>query len=232
MPVFRLAHDLVFPDPELADPDGLLAVGGDLSVDRLLLAYRLGIFPWYDQPPVLWWSPDPRLVLDPDDLKISRSLRSTIRKQTFEVRVDTAFREVARACASVKRSHEDGTWITSDVIDAYSALHDRGYAHSIESWSEGQLVGGLYGVCLGRCFFGESMFSLRPDASKVALVRLVEILKQRNIDVIDCQVTTEHLLSLGAREVPRSDFLRQIAARVRDPVNRGPWTQPTDTGGT
>ncbi len=225
MPVFRLGRELVFPDPELADPDGLLAVGGDLSVDRLLLAYRLSIFPWFDQPPILWWSPNPRLVLFPDELKVSRSLRSTIRKKTFEIRVDTAFREVVSACASIKRAHEDGTWITSGIVDAYSALHDRGHAHSIESWSEGQLVGGLYGVCLGRCFFGESMFSHRPDASKMALVRLVEIVKQRNIDLIDCQVTTEHLVSLGAREIPRSEFLQLIASRVREPVNRGSWAE-------
>lgn len=225
MPVFRLGSELVFPDPELADPDGLLAVGGDLSVERLLLAYRLGIFPWFDEPPVLWWSPDPRLVLFPDELKVSRSLRSTIRGQRFEVRVDTAFRDVISACASIKRAHEDGTWISPDVVNAYCALHERGYAHSIESWSEGAVVGGLYGVCLGRCFFGESMFARRADASKVALVRLVEILKERQVDLIDCQVTTEHLVSLGAREIPRSEFRRLIASRVDDPVNRGSWAE-------
>ncbi len=227
MPVYLLNEEIVFPSPSEANEDGLLAVGGDLTVDRLLEAYRHGIFPWYDEPPILWWCPDPRLVLEPGELKISRSLRAKVRKGVFEVRVDTAFRQVIGACASVTRSHEDGTWITWEVQEAYSALYDLGYAHSFESWSDGELVGGLYGVCLGRCFFGESMFSTRTDASKVALVGLVEELKARQIELIDCQVRTEHLRSLGAKELPRDVFLRRLEALLQCPTGLGPWTRLT-----
>lgn len=230
MPVYRLGREPIFPPAEEADPDGLLAVGGDLSAPRLLAAYRRGIFPWYDEPPILWWSPDPRLVLFPGELRVSRSLRATIRRGTFEVRFDTAFREVIHACASTSRRDDPGTWITPEVEAGYSALHDLGYAHSAESWSGGELVGGLYGVCLGRCFFGESMFSRRADASKVALAGLVDELTSRGIELIDCQVTTEHLLSLGAREISRAEFLDRLEDLASYPTDRSRWTRaiPTD----
>jgi leucyl/phenylalanyl-tRNA--protein transferase len=223
MPVYRLGRHPGFPPPEHAEPDGLLAFGGALTVDWLLAAYREGIFPWYDTPPPLWWSPDPRLVLVPGELKVARSLRATLRKGTFETRIDTAFREVMGACASAPRKHESGTWISPDFVRAYGELHDLGYAHSFESWAGGELLGGLYGVCLGRCFFGESMFARRSDASKVALVALARECLARGIALIDCQITTEHLLSLGAREIPRDEFLGAVRRLVREPAPRGPW---------
>lgn len=229
MPIYRLGPQPIFPPAELAGPEGLLAVGGDLSVSRLLEAYQHGIFPWYDEPPILWWSPDPRLVLFPDDLRVSRSLRGTIRKGIYEVRFDTAFREVIQACSKIKRKHEDGTWINPEIVRAYAALHDLGLAHSVESWEGDALVGGLYGVNLGHCFFGESMFARKTDASKVALVALVAELKRRGVELIDCQVATEHLLSLGAREIPRSEFLQRIDRLVSFPTERGPWTHSPST---
>jgi leucyl/phenylalanyl-tRNA--protein transferase len=226
MPVFRLGRDPTFPPPELAEPDGLLAVGGDLSTARLLEAYRHGIFPWYDRPPILWWSPDPRLVLLPEELRVSRSLRATLRRGSFEVRFDTAFRQVIESCASVRRAHEEGTWITHEVQMAYTALHALGHAHSIECWADGELVGGLYGIGLGRAFFGESMFARRTDASKVALVALVKEARRREIALIDCQVTTDHLMSLGAREIPRAEFLRRLDDLLRVPGTSGSWSAP------
>ena len=211
MPVFRLTEKLIFPDPELAEEDGLLAVGGDLSEDRLLLAYSMGIFPWYaDGQPLLWWSPDPRLVLMPAELRISRSLRQVINKGLFTIKMDTAFAEVIRHCAWMRRAGQQGTWITEEMTEAYIRLHHAGYAHSIESWQDGELVGGLYGLALGRAFFGESMFARKSNASKIALVTLAEYLRTLDYSFIDCQVTTEHLKSLGAREVPRSEFLRML----------------------
>jgi leucyl/phenylalanyl-tRNA--protein transferase len=224
MPVFRLPERIVFPSPELADEDGLLAVGGDLSVERLVLAYSMGIFPWYSEgSPILWWSPDPRLVLFPEEVKISRSLRQTIRKGTFNVTSDTVFEEVIRGCAEVPRRGGEGTWITKEMKDAYCRLHQEGFAHSIESWAEDGLAGGLYGVALGGVFFGESMFSRRSNASKVALVRLVERLKEDGYSVIDCQMTTRHLMSLGAREISRAEFLETMQKALRIPVPRGKW---------
>ena len=211
MPVFRLTEKLIFPNPELADDDGLLAVGGDLSEDRLLLAYSMGIFPWYaDDQPILWWSPDPRLVLIPAELKISRSLRQTMKKGPFTIKMDTAFADVIRSCAEMRREGQQGTWITEEMIEAYIRLHHAGYAHSVESWQEGKLVGGLYGIALGKAFFGESMFAKKSSASKIALVSLAEYLRALDYSFIDCQVTTEHLKSLGAREIPRSEFLRML----------------------
>jgi leucyl/phenylalanyl-tRNA--protein transferase len=197
-----------FPDPATAlnDPDGLLAVGGDLHPQRLLAAYRKGIFPWFsDGQPVLWWTPDPRMVLFPDELKVSRSLRKTLRRGEFEVTFDRCFGEVVRGCAA-PRARSDGTWITAGVIDAFETLHRLGYAHSVEVWREEKLVGGLYGLALGRVFFGESMFSRATDASKVAFFHLVRKLKQRGFRLIDCQVHTAHLSSLGARGIPRQRF--------------------------
>ena len=211
MPVFRLTKELIFPNPELSEEDGLLALGGDLSEDRILLAYSMGIFPWYsDGPPILWWSPDPRLVLIPAELKISRSLRQVINKGLFTIKMDTAFAEVIRNCAVIRREGQQGTWITEEMIGAYIRLHHAGYAHSIESWQDGELVGGLYGIALGKAFFGESMFAKKSSASKIALVALAEYLRALDYSFIDCQVTTEHLKSLGAREVPRREFLRML----------------------
>jgi leucyl/phenylalanyl-tRNA--protein transferase len=208
MSVFRLHDEIVFPAPELADDDGLLAVGGDLSMERLVLAYSMGIFPWYsDDSPILWWSPDPRLVLMPEDLKVSRSLRQTIRKEVYRVTFDMAFDRVIRNCAEVSRKGEAGTWITEEMILAYCRLHREGHAHSIESWYGDELAGGLYGVAIGGVFFGESMFSLRSDASKVAFVKIVQQLAENGFKLIDCQMTTRHLVSLGAKEISRRNFL-------------------------
>ena len=224
MPIFRLSPELIFPDPNLAE-DGLLAVGGDLSLERLLLAYSSGIFPWYSAgEPIMWWSPDPRTVITPESLHVSRSLERTLRRGTFRVTFDTAFPEVIRACASIPRRHEDGTWITSAMIRAYTALHEAGFAHSIECWQGDTLAGGLYGISLGGCFFGESMFSRVPDASKVALVSLVRHLTEYDIDLLDCQLTTAHLLSLGAYEVPRDYFLHLVSARLTRPTRKGRWS--------
>jgi leucyl/phenylalanyl-tRNA--protein transferase len=224
-PVYVLLKRIGFPPPENARADGLLAIGGDLSVPRLLDAYRNGIFPWFEAgEPILWWSPDPRLVLDPAELRVSRSLRARIRKGTYSTTCDTAFRQVVRACAGMPRRGEVGTWITPEVEAGYTALHDLGYGHSVETWCGEELVGGLYGVQLGRCFFGESMFSLRTDASKVALVRLADELLRRDIHLIDGQVPSEHLLSLGASLIPREEFLQRLRQVLRFPDVLGPWS--------
>ncbi len=194
----------------LHEPDGLLAAGGDLSTERLLFAYRSGIFPWYDDgQPLLWWSPDPRCVFMPGDLHISRRLQRELRRSTAEIRINTAFSDVIRACAEPRRS-EQGTWITPEMIKAYEGLHRSEWAHSIEVWQSGELTGGLYGLAIGKAFFGESMFSLTPNASKLALLYLAAQLKARNLDLLDCQVVSSHLLSLGARIVPRSEFLHSL----------------------
>jgi leucyl/phenylalanyl-tRNA---protein transferase len=226
MPVFRLTKSLIFPPCHHAEPDGLLAIGGDLSADRLLLAYRLGIFPWYSAyTPILWWSPDPRLVLIPGELKVSSSLRRVVRKGVFSVTFDRSFREVMCRCATIRRKGEKGTWIVPEIVEAYTRLHELGYAHSVESWYEGRLVGGLYGVALGRAFFGESMFAEMSDASKVAFVHLVDLLHGWGFDLIDCQVTTSHLMSFGAREMARAEFLARLAValeKVSDPA--GQWS--------
>jgi leucyl/phenylalanyl-tRNA--protein transferase len=211
MPVFRLGDEPIFPPVELAEPEGLLAIGGDLSTDRLLAAYRRGIFPWYEPGgPILWWSPDPRLVLFPGELSISRRLTRTIRQGRFETRYSTAFAQVIRACALVPRAHEEGTWITPEMQRAYIRLHELGHAQSMESWRGDRLVGGIYGVRVGRCFCGESMFHLEPDASKVALAALAERLEAEGMELIDCQVASEHLLRMGAREIPRARFLAYL----------------------
>jgi leucyl/phenylalanyl-tRNA---protein transferase len=224
MPIFRLVDEPVFPPPDYADPSGLLAVGGDLSKERLLEAYRVGIFPWYsDDQPILWWSPDPRLILDLKDFKISRSLRKTLKKGVFEVTFDHAFKEVIQACAAVPREAQNGTWITAEMQEAYINLHGLGYAHSVESWLGGKLAGGLYGVSLGKCFFGESMFHLKTDASKVALATLVEKLKSWDFHFIDSQMTTEHMVRLGAKELPRRIFLKRLQSALRHPTRRGRW---------
>jgi leucyl/phenylalanyl-tRNA--protein transferase len=195
----------------LAEPNGLLAAGGDLSPDRLLAAYRSGIFPWYSEgQPILWWSPDPRMVLYVDEFRVSRSLRKRVRRGEFEVRIDTAFDDVIEACARTPREGQRGTWITPEIVRAYSELHRRGYAHSVESWRDGQLVGGLYGLALGRIFFGESMFARETDASKVALVHLVDNLRSLGVPLVDCQQETGHLAALGARPIPRARFAAHL----------------------
>ena len=224
MPIFRLVDEPIFPPPDYADPSGLLAVGGDLSKERLLEAYRLGIFPWYsDDQPILWWSPDPRLVLDLKDFGISRSLRKTLKKGVFQVTFDHAFEQVIQACAVVPRAAQNGTWITEEMQEAYINLHGLGYAHSVESWFGGKLAGGLYGVSLGKAFFGESMFHLKTDASKVALATLVEKLKSWDFHFIDSQMTTEHMVRLGAKELPRRIFLKRLQSALRHPTRRGRW---------
>jgi leucyl/phenylalanyl-tRNA--protein transferase len=214
-----------FPSPEtaLADPPGLLCAGGDLSTARLLDAYRQGIFPWYSgSQPILWWTPDPRMVLRLEDLRVTRSLAKSRRNRGYEVRVDTAFGRVLEACAAPRR--EAGTWLGPAMREAYLRLHLEGHAHSFETWLEGRLVGGLYGVALGRMFYGESMFSRATDASKVALLGLVDALRPRGFPMIDCQVHTPLLESLGAREIPRAQFLRALPALVNYPQPPEAWT--------
>ncbi|PIE68102.1 MAG: leucyl/phenylalanyl-tRNA--protein transferase [Deltaproteobacteria bacterium] len=219
MPVFTLTSRLSFPPPHLAIEEGLLAVGGDLRVERLLLAYRNGIFPWYSPgEPILWWSPDPRLVLYPEALHVSRSLRRTINQKQFKITFDQDFKAVIRACAATKRSYGEGTWITEEMQAAYTELHRQGHAHSVEAWQNDHLVGGLYGVAIGRAFFGESMFSRVSNASKVAFVVFVESLKRSGVKLIDCQVKTDHLARFGAREIPRKLFLEQLAEAITGPV--------------
>ena len=225
MPVYQLIPEVsLFPPTEEAEGDGLLAVGGDLTKERLLAAYSKGVFPWYEAgQPILWWSPDPRLVLIPEELKISRSLRKALRKQQFEIRFDSAFQQVIKACADVRTQQGEGTWIIPEMQQAYTELHQDGFAHSVESWLDGELAGGLYGISLGQCFFGESMFSTRNDSSKVALVALVEFSKQVGIKMIDCQMTTSHLLSLGAREIKRKVFLQNLKIHLEEPTLKGSW---------
>jgi leucyl/phenylalanyl-tRNA--protein transferase len=211
-----LTPETPFPplDTALAHPNGLLAAGGDLSPQRLIEAYRCGIFPWFNEgDPILWWSPDPRMVLFPAELKISRSLRKTLKKANYTIRADSAFRQVVQACAAPRKGRP-GTWIHDEMIAAYTALHEMGLAHSIETWMEGELVGGLYGVSQGKMFFGESMFSCTTDASKVAFVHLVRHLERRGFKMIDCQMKTAHLASFGAREISRKEFSLKLKELV------------------
>lgn len=207
----------------LKQPNGLLAASGELTPERILDAYSRGIFPWYSEgEPVLWWSPDPRMVLVPDQLRVTRSLAKTVRSGKFEIRFDTAFERVMRACAA-PRDGQDGTWIVDDIVRAYTALHERGFAHSVESWRDGELVGGLYGVALPRMFFGESMFARETDASKVALVALVEKLKADGFGLIDCQQETRHLASLGAAPIPRAEFVQRLKELIHFPLIPTRW---------
>jgi len=211
MPIFRLNDDLVFPDPAWADADGLLAVGGDLSAERLVLAYRLGIFPWYGPgEPILWWSPDPRCVLDPAAIHVSRRLRRRLLRNEFEVTVNRAFNRVIRACADVRLAKGEETWLIPEMQKAFRALHRMGYAHSVEAWQEGRLQGGLYGVALKPFFFGESMFHIQTDASKFAMAKFNRHLAARGFTLFDCQVPNPHLLSMGAANMPRRDFLAAL----------------------
>ena len=225
-PILLRPNDSSFPSPDLAlkEPNGLLAIGGDMSPARLLNAYIHGIFPWFsdDTGPIMWWSPDPRAVFLPNSVKVSRSLRRTLARGEFEVRFDTVFDDVVRGCAA-PRDGDRGTWITPAIRAAYGDLHRLGYAHSVETWMDGELAGGLYGVSIGRMFFGESMFARRSDASKVALVLLARQLAKWQFDLIDCQVMNPHLQSLGAVEMSRGEFLTRLRNNPRDVTRRGPW---------
>lgn len=213
-PVPLLTEALVFPSPEIAGPEGLLAVGGDLRPERLLLAYRMGIFPWFNEDSlILWWSPDPRMVLYPEELKISKSMRSVMRKGRFQVTRNRDFAAVVSQCARVPRKDQQGTWITERMEEAYLELHKRGHAISYEVWEEGVLVGGLYGVELGRVFCGESMFSTVSNASKVGFIHMVKEQQEQGCTLIDCQIHSDHLQSLGAREIPRDEFLEILASK-------------------
>jgi leucyl/phenylalanyl-tRNA--protein transferase len=232
VPVYRLGTELAFPPPEAAEPSGLLAVGGDLSPERLLLAYAQGIFPWYDESlPILWHSPDPRMVLLPGELHVPRSLARTFRRGGFAWSLDRAFARVIAGCAEAPRPQGQGTWITREMRAAYLRLHQLGLAHSIEAWSGEDLAGGLYGVALGACFFGESMFARRPDASKTALVVLVRQLERWGFELLDCQVHTENLSRFGAREWPRSRFLCHLRRALERETRRGPWRLDADLAG-
>lgn len=234
MQLALIGRDDPFPPVEraLAEPNGLLCAGGDLSVERLLEAYRRGIFPWFSRgEPILWWSPDPRMVLYCEELKVPRSLGKSVRNKGFQVRVDTSFREVLKGCAA-PRSGTPGTWLGKDMQASYQALHEGGYAHSFETWSENRLVGGLYGVAIGRMFYGESMFSRMTDASKVALVHLVGFLREKGFPMVDCQMNTPLLASLGAREIPRQAFLRSLPALVNYSEPPGAWQIDGETSGT
>ena len=224
------AHD-PFPPLEhaLTEPNGLLAAGADLTVPRLVAAYRGGIFPWYGEgQPVLWWSPDPRMVLFPHELKLPRSLRKRIARRDYEMRADSAFDTVMRCCAAAPRAGQEGTWITEDMITAYNALHLAGQAHSVETWIGGALAGGLYGVAIGRMFYGESMFTDVPDASKIALAHLVRQLDRWGFAMIDCQMATPHLARFGAREIPRAEFTRKLSTLVNYPDLASRWRLDDD----
>lgn len=210
MALFALGNEPVFPPVHLAEPDGLLALGGDLSSERLLSAYRQGIFPWYEGKTILWWCPDPRFVLFPTELRVSKSMKAILKKNHFEFTTNRSFAEVIAKCKTISRRDQDGTWITPEVQQAYNGLHADGYAQSAEVWQDGVLVGGLYGIRMGRVFFGESMFSEQSNASKYAFIKYVQLLQQEGVELIDCQVYTEHLESLGARMISRVDFIDKL----------------------
>jgi leucyl/phenylalanyl-tRNA--protein transferase len=228
MPLFRLSSRLKFPPAWLARSDGLLCIGGDLSCERILLAYQNGIFPWFsDNEPILWWSPDPRLVLYPSEIRISKSLRKTVKKNRFRITINQAFEQTISACSQPRKDPNEGTWLVEEMKDAYIELHYQGHAHSVEAWHQDRLVGGLYGVAMGCVFFGESMFSLESDASKAALVALARHLHAHGFDFIDCQVTTDHLCRMGAVEIPRNRFLDLLGRSIiRQPVS-GVWERPS-----
>ena len=213
MPIYKLTNALEFPHPSLAEEDGLLAIEGDLSVKRLLLAYSNGIFPWFsEEEPILWWSPDPRFVIYPKDIRISHSMKKVLKKNTYRISFDTCFRDVISNCSNMRKV--SGTWITNEMIEAYCTLHELGFAHSVESFYEDKLVGGLYGVSIGKCFFGESMFSTMNNSSKAAFITLSKVLEKKGFVVIDCQVHTTHLESLGAVDISRKEFLKLIESGI------------------
>lgn len=224
----ELVRALPFPDPRGVDPQGLLAYGGDLSPERLIAAYAQGVFPWYDEDPILWFSPDPRMVLVPSDLHVGRSLGKRLRAAPYRISLDEAFPDVIRACRETPRPGQEGTWITPDMVAAYCNLHEIGFAHSVEAWAsdasgEERLVGGLYGVSLGRAFFGESMFAVAPDASKIAFATFVAQLERWGFAFVDCQMTTDHLARFGATEWPREDFLDRLGGALDAETRRGIW---------
>ena len=224
MTIYVLNDRITFPPPHLAEKEGLLAIGGDLTEKRLLLAYQMGIFPWFSEnEPIMWWSPDPRLVLYPEDIIITKSLEKTIRKQVFHITIDTEFEKVITHCAKVRTDNNQETWIVDDMIESYCRMHESGFAHSIEAWKDNELAGGLYGVSLGKCFFGESMFTIVSNASKVAFVHLVHYLSERSFAFIDCQVKTGHLKRFGAKEIPRRRFLVELKKALEAPTLRGRW---------
>ncbi|GAB5538290.1 MAG: leucyl/phenylalanyl-tRNA--protein transferase [Salibacteraceae bacterium] len=226
MPIYQLNEAMAFPRPELADDDGLLAVGGDMSVERVMLAYEHGIFPWYhEEQPILWWSPPRRMMLYPGKLKVSKSLRRSIKNKGFELRIDFAFYEVIMNCAQVKRKDQEDTWINQDTIAVFQKLHNLGFAHSFEIWKANELVGGLYGLSLGKAFFGESMFSKETDASKAAFYYLHAFIVQQNFHFVDCQLHNDHLASLGAYEVPREQYLSELKSALAYPDIIGKWNQ-------
>lgn len=230
MPVYILTDYLIFPDPREAEADGLLAIGGDLSPDRLLLAYRSGIFPWFSTgDPILWWSPDPRMILEIKELKVSKSMKKVLKQGQFAVTFDRDFSSVIQACQEIPRQGQRGTWITDEMKGAYIELHRQGYAHSVEVWQDNQLVGGLYGVSLGKGFFGESMFARISNASKVGFITLVRWLEKQGFSWIDCQVYTPHLASLGAKEIHREHFLRRLEKAVAQPTLKGSWSTEDPT---
>jgi leucyl/phenylalanyl-tRNA--protein transferase len=234
MAVYMLNSELVFPDPQKANPDGLLAVGGDLTPTRLLLAYESGIFPWFSPPdPLLWWSPDPRCVIFTDKVKVSKSMRNVLNRNEFEITYDQDFLGVMSGCRSVERPGQDGTWITSEILEAYSNLHDLGMAHSVEAWYNGELVGGLYGVSIGKMFCGESMFANRSNASKVALIYLCRRLSSWGFELIDCQIYNDHLGSMGAQHISRAEFLKKLDQALEKDSIIGNWgdlnTQPKES---
>jgi len=225
LPVLLNNEDISFPDPRHSDEQGLLAIGGDLSPQRLLKAYSLGIFPWFEtSSPILWWSPDPRLILLPKRFRVSRSLKKTLKKQ-FIFQIDTSFEQVIHACAT-SNDREENTWITQDMINAYIDLHNLGYAHSFEVWLDNKLVGGLYGISLGKAFFGESMFHHVRDASKAALCFLCSVMADWHFDFIDCQLPTEHLQQLGAEKLSRKQFLNMLENTLKHPTKQGKWLYP------
>jgi leucyl/phenylalanyl-tRNA--protein transferase len=222
-PLSRYSHS--FPDPRQAAKEGLLAYGGDLHPDRILKAYRMGIFPWYSEgDPILWWSPDPRLLLYPERFKIRRSFRRVLRNRKYTVRFDRDFEAVIAACAAVPRGDRKGTWLLPEMREVYTELHRRGFAHSVGVYGDGELIGGLYGIAMGKVFFGESMFSTRPDGSKIALKALSDVLREKGYDFIDCQVVTDHLVGLGAIPVPRERFLAELEATLGKPSDLGSWS--------
>jgi len=224
-----LGPKISFPHPDSAHESGVLAIGGDLELERLLLAYQYGIFPWYNEDePIVWWHPDPRFVLYPSEVTVAKSMRSIFNQNKYRVTIDQQFSEVIYHCKYTDRKDQDGTWISDDIIEAYSDLHDSGYAHSVEVWSGDEVVGGLYGISLGKVFYGESMFSHESNASKVALIALARLLEQRNFYLIDCQIGNPHLEKMGGKHIPRSEFLKCMQKNTFESTKQGSWADMTD----
>ena len=224
MPIFELSNEIWFPDPAMADPSGILAVGGDLSAQRLFKAYQKGIFPWFNEDdPIVWWSPDPRMILFPSEVKVSHSMKKILREKKFTVTLDRDFEAVITHCKMQKRAGQKGTWITQEMLEAYLLLHEQGYAHSVEVWKDDALAGGLYGVSLGGFFAGESMFSKTSNASKVAFITLARILEKLQFRMLDCQIYTAHLASLGAKEISREQYLEELERSLQQKTKKGNW---------